>query len=98
MKKKIEELYKNKISLIKKYNKNYFDNNHPLVSDAEYDKLKKEIIDLEKKNKFLSSKLSPSKNVGYKPSKNFKKVTHKTPMLSLSNAFTEKDILNFEKN
>ena len=36
-------------------------------------KLKKEILDLEKKYKFLKSKNSPSKSIGYKPSKNFKK-------------------------
>ena len=35
--------------------------------------------------------------VGFKPSKNFKKVTHKTPMLSLMNAFDQKDLVNFEK-
>ena len=59
--------------------------------------LKKEIIDLEKKYKFLSHKDSPSKIVGFKPSKNFKKIQHKVPMLSLSNAFSETDLINFEK-
>ena len=51
-----------------------------------------------KKNiNFLKSKDSPSNSIGYKPSKNFKKVSHKVPMLSLSNAFTEEDLFNFEK-
>ena len=59
--------------------------------------LKKEIINLEKKYKFLNHKNSPSKVVGFKPSKNFKKIQHKVPMLSLSNAFDEEDLINFEK-
>ena len=40
---------------------------------------------------------SPSKNVGYKPSKSFEKYAHKVKMLSLSNAFKEEDLVNFEK-
>ena len=52
---------------------------------------------LEKKYKFINSEKSPSKTVGYKPSKNFKKVEHRVLMLSLSNAFSEGDLNNFEK-
>ena len=70
---------------------------NPLVSDKEYDELKKEIFLLEKKYNFLKSKESPSQIVGYKPSKNFKKDFHRVPMLSLANAFTENDLINFEK-
>ena len=95
--KKILENYKKKIDLIKKFNKQYYDSNKPTISDSEYDELKKEILSLENKYKFLNAKDSPSKVVGYKPSKNFKKVFHRVPMLSLSNAFTEDDLLNFEK-
>ncbi len=94
---KIKKDYLKKIQRIIQLNKNYFDNNNPLVSDSEYDDLKKEILDLEKKFKFLEHKNSPSRSVGYKPSKNFQKVAHKVPMLSLSNAFSEEDLLNFEK-
>ncbi len=94
---KIQEEYLNKIKLIKKYNKFYYDKNKPLVEDIEYDKLKKKILNLEKKYNYLSSVDSPSKSVGYKPSKNFKKFQHKVPMLSLSNAFSEEDLKNFEK-
>ena len=61
------------------------------------DDLKKEIILLENKYAFLKSNNSPSKSVGHKPSKNFKKVSHKVPMLSLANAFSEEDLINFEK-
>ena len=52
---------------------------------------------LELNHKFLKSKKSPSTNVGYKPSKNFQKVTHRAPMLSLANAFGREDLINFEK-
>ena len=45
----------------------------------------------------LISKESPSLKVGFKPSKNFKKIKHKVPMLSLGNAFNEEDLKNFEK-
>ena len=95
--KKILEKYKKKIDLIKKFNKQYYDSNKPTISDSEYDELKKEILSLENKYKFLNAKDSPSKVVGYKPSKNFKKDFHRVPMLSLSNAFTEDDLLIFEK-
>ncbi len=95
--KRILEKYKKKIELIKKFNKQYYDDNKPTISDSEYDELKKEILSLEAKNKFLDADDSPSKAVGYKPSKNFKKDFHRVPMLSLANAFTEDDLLNFEK-
>ena len=62
-----------------------------------YDDLKISILSLEKKNNFLKSKKSPSEIIGYKPSKNFKKSAHKAPMLSLANAFSEEDLINFEK-
>ena len=95
--KKIENQYKEKINLLIKFNKNYYEYSDPIVDDGEYDKLKKEILALEKKYSFLKSENSPSKLVGFKPSKNFKKVFHRVPMLSLSNAFTEEDLINFEK-
>ena len=93
----VKKEYKNKIKLINQYNKKYYDDNFSEVSDSEYDNLKEEILLLEKKYNFLDHKNSPSKNVGYKPSKNFRKVPHKVPMLSLSNAFTQDDLENFFK-
>ena len=93
----LKKKYQEKIKLLVKYNKYYYENNSPLIDDNEYDSLKIEILDLEKKNLFLKSKDSPSKNVGYKPSKNFVKVNHKVPMLSLSNAFDKNDLENFQK-
>ena len=94
---KIKKEYQKKIEKILKYNENYYDKNNPLISDNEYDELKKEILELEKKYDFLKHKNSPSKIVGFKPSKIFKKIQHKVAMLSLSNAFTEDDLINFEK-
>ena len=94
---KIKKNYKIKIRELKQNNFLYFEKNSPEISDAEYDKLKKEILDLENQYKFLRSEYSPSKSLGYKPSKNFKKKAHRVPMLSLANAFNEEDLLNFEK-
>ena len=96
-KKKIQIEYTQKINLINQFNKFYYDNSNPKVSDLEYDELKKEVLLLESKYKFLKSDKSPSKIVGFKPSKNFKKRQHRVPMLSLANAFNENDLLNFEK-
>ena len=96
-KKEIEIKFKKRIKLINKYNKFYYDKSKPLVTDKEYDELKKDILIFETKYKFLKSKNSPSKIIGFKPSKNFKKALHRAPMLSLANAFSEEDLLNFEK-
>ena len=87
--------YKKKINLLKKHNKLYFNNDNPKISDASYDDLKKEIINLEKENDFLT-KLKISKNsVGSPPSNKFKKIKHLKPMLSLSNAFEKNDMQDF---
>ena len=96
-KKDIVETYLTKIELIEKYNKYYYDHSKPIVSDQKFDLLKKDIIDLENKYWYLKNEKSPSKTVGFKPSKNFQKVKHKEPMLSLGNAFSEDDLKNFEK-
>ena len=96
-KKEIHSDYKKKIEKLKEYNKAYFEESNPKVTDKNYDDLKKKILELEKNYKFLKSKESPSKIVGYKPSKNFSKSLHKVPMLSLGNAFSEEDLVNFEK-
>ncbi len=94
---KIKKDYNGKIKNLLKLNKHYYDLNKPLVNDHEYDQIKADILSLEKKYDFLESANSPSKIVGFKPSKTFKKVLHRVPMLSLSNAFDEEDLVNFEK-
>ena len=93
----IKKDYFKKIKLIKKYNKHYYEKSKPIINDEEYDKIKREIFEIEKKYPNLISNESPSLNVGFKPSKIFKKIKHKVPMLSLSNAFDEEDLKNFEK-
>ena len=93
----IKKKYLKKISKLQNLNKAYYEKNSPNITDREFDLLKNEILSLEKKYKFLNSDQSPSQSVGFKPSKNFKKVKHIVPMLSLSNAFNEEDLENFEK-
>ncbi len=93
----IKKDYQKKIKLLQRHNKNYYDQNEPTITDREFDSLKNEIFILEKKYLFLKDEKSPSVSVGYTPSKNFRKVKHKVPMLSLANAFNEEDLINFEK-
>jgi len=94
---KILEEYKKKLRDYKKYNEAYYDKNDPLISDSEFDEIKRKIIKFENQYDFLNNPSSPSVSVGFKPSKNFKKVIHKVPMLSLANAFSEEDLENFQK-
>ncbi len=96
-KKEIIKKYNKKIKLLEKLNKYYYDKSDPIVDDKKFDELKNEILLLEKKYNFLNNKLSESTLVGYKPSKNFIKSSHRYPMLSLANAFNKTDIENFEK-
>ncbi len=96
-KSEIKKHYKKKIHELIEHNKLYFEKSSPKISDRQYDEIKKEIIELEKKYTFLNSNLSPNKTLGYEPSKNFIKSKHRVKMLSLSNAFNLKDLENFEK-
>ena len=93
----IKNYYNKKIKELKKHNKLYFEKSSPKITDYQYDLIKKEIIDLEKKHQFLKSDFSPSNSLGYAPSKNFEKAIHRVKMLSLSNAFNLEDLENFEK-
>ena len=95
--KNIEKKYLKLVKEIQKYNEFYYDKSSPIVSDKEYDRIKNEVFKIEKYNKYLINNLSPSKSVGFKPSKNFIKSMHRVQMLSLSNAFNKEDINNFEK-
>ena len=97
MNKEVEKIYKRKIKEFQKHNNLYYDKSAPAISDREFDELKADIINLEKKYSFLRSAKSPSDSVGFKPSKNFEKFKHKVQMLSLSNAFDREDLINFEK-
>jgi len=93
----VKKEYLTKIKELNEHNHHYYEKSSPKISDAEYDKLKKDIIEFEKKYSFLKSKNSPSLLVGVKPSKNFLKSKHRVKMLSLSNAFGFEDLKNFEK-
>ena len=93
----IKKIYSDKIKEYKKNSKFYYEDDSPKITDSKFDKLKNEILEMEKKNSFLKDKDSPSNSIGYKPSKNFKKIKHRIPMLSLGNAFNEEDLINFEK-
>ncbi len=94
---KIINNFKKKINSLKKYNEYYFKYDNPKISDADYDKLKKEIIQFEKKYKFLK-KLNLFKNtIGFAPSNKFEKIKHLSPMLSLSNVFDRKEMEEFLK-
>jgi DNA ligase (NAD+) len=93
--KEIEQNYKKKINKLKIYNQTYFEQDKPIITDQEYDYIKKEIIELEKQYKYLKNKNSPSIKVGYEASNKFKKIKHLKPMLSLSNAFEKDDMKDF---
>ena len=67
-KKEIEKIYIEKIDRLKKFDKAYFDEDKPIISDKDYDHIKQEVIDLEAKYSYLKNKNSPSQKVGYKPS------------------------------
>ena len=94
---KIKNNFKKKIQYLKKQNQLYFSKDKPQISDAEYDKLKKELLELEQKNPYLKKIASVEKIIGAPPSNKFKKFNHLHPMLSLSNAFNKNDMENFIK-
>ncbi len=94
-KNEIIKIYRKKIDLIKKHNKLYFHDDNPQITDDQYDVLKKETLDLEKKNNFLLGLGLNKKLVGFEPSNKFEKIKHLKPMLSLSNAFSIDDMDDF---
>ena len=95
--KQVEKFYFKKIKQLKKFDKAYFQDDNPIISDKEYDQIKQEIFDLEIKYNYLKNEGSPSKKVGFTPSSKFKKVAHDIPMLSLANAFSKENIEDFLK-
>jgi DNA ligase (NAD+) len=73
----------------------YYQEDAPLISDAAYDKLRKELELLEKEHPELRSTGSTTQRVGAAPAGRFGKVQHRVPMLSLANAFVEDDVRDF---
>ena len=89
--------YKKKINEIKSHNNFYYNNDNPKISDKDYDKLKNEVLNLEKKYPFLKKYGTVNKIVGAPVTNKFQKIKHLRPMLSLSNAFNEGDMEDFKK-
>ncbi len=80
---------------IRKADAAYYNEDDPIMSDADYDALRAEIEVLEAKHPDLVHEQSPTQTVGATPSKGFSKVKHAVPMLSLSNVFSEDDVDGF---
>ncbi len=80
---------------IAEHDRRYYQDDKPSVSDAEYDLLRKQLEYLEEQYPKLRDLLSPTQKVGTAPSSKFAKVQHKTPMLSISNAFSREDVEEF---
>ena len=93
----IIEKFKKKVEILKEHNENYFSKDKPTISDSEYDKLKKNILNLQKDHPFLKKIVNIASLVGAPPSNKFGKIEHLVPMLSLSNAFDMKDMKDFLK-
>lgn len=91
--KKIREL----AELINEHNYNYYVLDNPKITDAEYDSLIRQLIDLEEQFPELKQQDSPTQRVGGKPADGFTSVAHLAPMLSLGNAFNEQDLRDFDR-
>ena len=81
---------------IRRHNRMYYVLDDPEISDAEYDRLFRELLDLEKQYPELAAPDSPTKKVGAPPQKTFSSVQHTIPMLSLENGFSDKDLIDFD--
>jgi len=93
IKKEIDKLRE----LIREHNYHYYVLDEPIISDYEYDNLLRKLIIMEKKYPELITPDSPTQRVGAKPLAEFKTARHLVPMLSLSNAFSDKELLDFDK-
>ncbi|MBL7180688.1 MAG: NAD-dependent DNA ligase LigA [Pseudomonadota bacterium] len=79
------------------HNYRYYVLDEPLIDDAEYDRLMRELQRLEKEFPGLKRSDSPSQRVGGEPLESFRQVKHEEPMLSLNNAFTIKEVFEFDR-
>ena len=92
-KEKIKEL-QDKINF---HNYRYYVLSDPVISDYEYDMLMRELLELEKKHPELITTDSPTQRVGDQPTKVFPTFTHSIPMLSLSNTYTQEEVIDFDR-
>ncbi len=82
---------------VRHHNALYYQQDAPVISDAEYDKLFRQLQELEKQFPELQTPDSPTQKVGAAPLEKFAKVKHSVPMLSLNNAFTEEDVRDWDE-
>ena len=82
---------------IETHNYRYYVLDAPTIPDAEYDKLFGELVELERAHPELLTPDSPTQRVGGMPLEEFPQVTHRTPMLSLNNAFSDEDVIGFDR-
>jgi DNA ligase (NAD+) len=82
---------------IERANRLYHTEDAPEITDAEYDRLFRELVDLETAHPELRTPDSPTLRVGSKPAEGFDAVVHRVPMLSLNNAFSDEDIEAFDR-
>ncbi|MGH8264147.1 MAG: DNA ligase LigA-related protein, partial [Steroidobacteraceae bacterium] len=82
---------------IERHNYRYYVLDDPQVPDAEYDRLFRELVELETQNPELVTPDSPTQRVGGTAAKAFRDVVHRLPMLSIRNAFSEDDVRAFDR-
>jgi len=82
---------------IRKHDRLYYQDAAPIISDREYDRLYKELVDLETQFPDLRTPDSPTQHVGGKPLEAFAQIQHVAPMLSLDNTYSEEEVVNFYK-
>lgn len=82
---------------IERHNYQYYALDAPLITDAEYDRLFRELSELEHRHPELAASDSPTQRVGSAPLSQFAQVSHRIPMLSLGNAFTTEDVEAFDR-
>src|SRR5213082_2805776 len=82
---------------ITEHNRRYYEEAAPTISDREYDRLYKELVDLETQFPELVTTDSPTQHVGGKPLQAFAQIQHRVPMLSLDNTYSEEEVVNFYK-
>ena len=80
---------------IEEHNRRYYQEAAPSISDREYDALYRELSDLEKRFPKLAAADSPTQRVGGQPLKAFAQITHRVPMLSLDNTYSEEEVRDF---